>query len=186
MKVLVLTLYICIKIKSTNVIYGNRKPLILGDSMLYGLEESRLRNCKVHMFPHASIEDMHYNLIQLLRKKPTTIILHAGTNNCIKNNSKEIIEKLLNLKDFVLLELPYCKVIFSSLIDRYDDAKAELTVRITNKNLINLEIDIIDNSNINRKHLGKKGLHMTPHGTGRLAINFIQCGENTIAFRFRD
>ena len=73
--------------------------LIVGDSMLYGLEESRLRNCKVRMFPGASIEDMHYNLIPLLRKKPTTIILHAGTNNCINNNSNEIIEKLLNLKD---------------------------------------------------------------------------------------
>ena len=102
------------------------------------------------------------------------IILHAGTYNCINNNSKEIIEKLLNLKDFVLRKLPNFKVIFSSLIDRYGDAKVQLTVRMTNKNLINLGTDIIDNSNINRKLLGKKGLHMTPHGTGRLAINFIR------------
>ena len=148
--------------------------LIIGDSMLYGLDESRLKTCKVRIYPGASIEDMHYNLIPLLRKKPTTIIVHAGANNCVNDNSTQIIEKLLRLKDFILQRLPNCKVIFSSLVYRFDDAKAQLTTLMTNKNFKNLGEDIIDNSNIGTKHLGRIGLHMTPYGTSRLAMNIIR------------
>ena len=57
--------------------------LIIGDSMIYGLDEARLRNCKVRVYPGASIEDMYYNLVPLLRKKPTNIIFHAGANNAV-------------------------------------------------------------------------------------------------------
>ena len=82
--------------------------------------------------------------------------------------------KLLKMKIFVLSILPTCRVIFSSLIDRFDDSKAQLTVRMTNENLAKRDLEIIDNSNITRTHLGKKGLHMNPKGTGRLAINIIK------------
>ena len=83
------------------------------------------------------------------------------------------MKKLLRLKEFILMKMD-CKLIFSSLIDRFDDAKAQLTGNITNRYLNNLGIDVIDNSNILRKHLGKKGHHMTEYGTGRLAINFLR------------
>ena len=155
-------------------LWNNRTTLIVGDSMLYGLDESRLKNCKVRIYPGSSIEDMHYNLVPLLRKKPATIILHTGTNNSTHNTSSEIIEKLLHLKKFILLQLPECKVIFSSLISRFDDAKAQLTTDVTNKRFKNLGHHVIDNSNINIEHLGKKGHHMTPYGTSRLALNFIR------------
>ena len=45
---------------------------------------------------------------------------------------------------------------------------------MTNKNLKNLGEDIIDNSNIETKHLGRKGLHMNSYGTSRLAMNIIR------------
>ena len=44
--------------------------LITGDSMLYGIEERKLRNAKVRMHPGASIEDMYPHLGAHLRKKP--------------------------------------------------------------------------------------------------------------------
>ena len=149
-------------------LWNNRTTLIVGDSMLYGLD------CKGRIYPGASIEDMHYNLVPLLRKKPATIILHTGTNNSTHNTSSEIIEKLVHLKEFILLQLPECKVIFSSLINRFDDAKAQLTTEVTNKRFKKLGHHVIDNSNINREHLGKKGHHKTPYGTSRLALNFIR------------
>ena len=160
-----------------SALWNSRTTLIVGDSMLYGLDETRLKNCKVRVYSGASIEDMHYNLVPLLRKKPATIIIHTGTNNSTRDTSSEIIEKLLNLKEFILLQLPECKVIFSSLINRYDDAKAQLTTYRTNKKFESLENQghhVINNSNIDRKHLGKKGHHMTPYGTSRLAMNFIR------------
>ena len=148
--------------------------LIVGDSLIYGLDESRLKNCKVRVFPGASIEDMYYNIVPLIRKKPTTIILHAGANNCVNDNSNQIIKKLLRLKGFILRKLPYCTVTFSSLIYRFDEPKAQLTTLMTNKNLMNLGEDVIDNSNIETKHLGRKGLHMNSYGTSRLAMNIIR------------
>ena len=159
---------------NASALWKRGTTLIVGDSMLYGLDESRLKTCKVRIYPGASIEDMHYNLIPLLRKKPTTIIVHAGANNCVNDNSTQIIEKLLRLKEFILQRLPNCKVIFSSLVYRFDDAKAQLTTLMTNKNFKNLGEDIIDNSNIGTKHLGRIGLHMTPYGTSRLAMNIIR------------
>ena len=40
---------------------------------------------------------------------------------------------------------------------------------------MNMDMEIINNDNINEKYLGKKGLHLIPHGTGKLAVNFIKC-----------
>ena len=39
--------------------------------------------------------------------------------------------------------------------------------------MLDQKMDIIDNSNIERTHLGRKGLHMKPHCTGKLAVNII-------------
>ena len=147
--------------------------LIIGDSMLNGLDEKRLKNCKVRPFSGASVEDMHFNIDPLLRKKPSNIIMHVGCNNCVDDNSTEIMKKLTSLKDFILSQLD-CKLIFSSIIDRSDDAKAQFTGNLTNKYLSNLGVDIINNDNITTMHLGRKGHHMTPRGTGRLAMNFIR------------
>ena len=156
-----------------NAQWKPRTTLIIGDSMLNGLDEKRLKNCKVRAFPGSSIEDMHFHVIPLLRKRPSTIIMHIGCNNCVDDTSSEIMQKLTSLKEFILSQLD-CKLIFSSIIDRYDDMKAKFTGNLTNKYLSNLGVDIIYNENITTKHLGRKGHHMTPRGTGQLAINFIQ------------
>ena len=75
----------------------------------------------------------------------------------------EIMEKLMKLKEYIKSKLPNCNLIFSPLIDRYDNAKAQLTVK--------LESNIIDNKHITQEHFGKKGLHVTPYGTGKLVVN---------------
>ena len=47
---------------------------------------SRDQRTKVRVFPGDSIEDMYYIIGPLLRKKPTTIIVHAGANNCVNDD----------------------------------------------------------------------------------------------------
>ena len=69
--------------------------LIIGDSMIGGIDERRLRNTKVRSHPGASVEDLHYHITPYLRKKPTNIIIHVGTNNARSDNSDMIIEKLI-------------------------------------------------------------------------------------------
>ena len=70
--------------------------------------------------------------------------------------------------------VPNCKLVCSSLITRYDDAKAQMTVNMSNRKLKEMDMDFIDNSDITEMHLGKKGLHLNKHGIGKLAINFVK------------
>ena len=157
-----------------NELWRQGTTLIIGDSVLYGIDESKLKDTKVRVLPGSSVEDIFFNITPLLRKKPTNIILHIGTNNAVYGNSNQIIDKLMKLKEYIMLKLPNCNLIFSSLINRVDDAKAQLTVTMTNNRLAHLDIRVINNNNINGKHLGRKGLHLNSHGTGKLAVNFIK------------
>ena len=113
-------------------------------------------------------------MIPLLRKRPTNIIIHVGTNNALTNNSIQIKYKLLKLKEYIISVIPTCKVIISRLINRHGYAKAQLTIIKTNELLSKLGIPQIDDSNITCMHLGKKGLHLNSHGTGKLVVNFLK------------
>ena len=59
--------------------------LIAENSMINGINEKRIstnfRSVKVRCFSGATIDGMYFNLIPLLRKKPTALVLHVGTNN---------------------------------------------------------------------------------------------------------
>ena len=59
--------------------------LIAGDSIINVNDEKRISkknsNVKVRYFNGALVEDMFYNLVPLMRKKPSALILHEGTNN---------------------------------------------------------------------------------------------------------
>ena len=100
--------------------------LVVGDSMLYGIDETRLRSTKVSIFPGSTIKDMHFNIYPVLHKDPTNIFLVIGTNNI--DNSVQIAEKLSKLREYILSIIPSCLVIISSLINRYDHTKDQLTV----------------------------------------------------------
>ena len=99
-----------------------------------------------------NVEDMRHNLIPLIRKKPSHLIIHAGTNDAKKFTSREILDQLLNFKKFVSEQVPDCKVIISTPTVRSDDGKAGLKVSqltLTN-HLYQLKTDIVDNTNITR------------------------------------
>ena len=56
---------------------------------------------------------------------------------------------------------------------RFDNRKAgNITNELTNM-LINLNVSIVNNKNISRKHLWYKGLHLNSYGSSRLAMNLI-------------
>ena len=55
----------------------------------------------------------------------------------------------------------------------YDNWKAGNTVNELTNMLINLNIPIVNNKNISRKHLGYKGLHLNNYGSSRSGMNLI-------------
>ena len=89
--------------------------------MLAGIEEKRIcgnRSVKVRIFPGATTHDMHDYLKPVLKKNPDNIILHVGTNNSVNETSRDILNEILSLKNFIEKLCPKCKVIVSNLVYR--------------------------------------------------------------------
>ena len=82
------------------------------------------------------------------------------------------MNQLLNLKKFVIEQVPDCKVIISAPTVRSDDGKAGLMVSQLTNHLRQLKTDIVDNTNATSRHIGIKGLHLNFSGTTQLAKNF--------------
>lgn len=153
--------------------------LIAGDSMLHEINESKLcgpkpNSVKVRIFRGATIDDMKDFIKPYLKRAPENIILHIGTNNCVNETSRIVLNKLLLLKQFILSELPNTNIIISNIIDRIDNAKARLTISNFNQHLSSLEMDVIDNNNISPQYLNGSGLHLNSHGRGKFAMNLIK------------
>ena len=147
--------------------------------MLHEIDKNRLsgakpNSVKVRIFRGATIDDMKDFLKPYLKRPPTNIILHVGTNNSINYSSSVILNKLLSLKNFIHTELPESNVILSNIIDRSDNGIARLKISNFNKHLNSLKIDTIDNGNISSEHLNGSGLHLNRHGKGKLAMNLIK------------
>ena len=126
-------------------------------------------------FSGANVRDMHDNIkpILLHKPKPEYIILHIGTKDALNLPPNEILDKILELEKKIEEINKDCKVIISTPTYRFDNRKAGNTVNELTNMLISLNVPIVDNKNISRKHLGYKGLHLNSYGSSRLAMNLI-------------
>ena len=148
--------------------------LIAGDSILNGIEERRLhKKVKVRAFPGARVDDLYDYLAPLVKKRPTNIILHIGSNDAIDKTSDHILKEILDLKSNILSILPTVRVYLSCPTIRLDNRVVNDVLRDLDLKLKSLTGDIISNDNVDRTCLGKKGLHLNPKGSGRLAMNYI-------------
>ena len=152
--------------------------LIASDSMFNGLDEGRLRNngknVKLRCFRGSTVLDMYHYLYPLLQKCPTYLILHVGTNDCVVRTSSQVRDDILALKRHIENKVPGIKVILSQPVIRCDDnALACLRVNSLINKLDEINVPMIINRNIVRKHIGRKGLHLNGHGTAKCAMNII-------------
>ena len=104
---------------------------------------------------------------------PDYVILHVGTNDAIDYKASDIVKKILQLKDFVKLRVPNCKVIISRPIKRHDNDNASRVIEEVNAQFQKLTIDMIGNENIEKKQLGKRGLHLNAFGLKKFPQNLI-------------
>ena len=65
---------------------------------------------KVQYFPGSTVDDMNHHLVQILWKKPSHLIIHVGRNDASSSTSREILNKLLNLKSINKDINPDCDV----------------------------------------------------------------------------
>jgi len=156
---------------------GPGKVVILGDSMikhLKGNKLSRFNNVKCFTHRGARIEELLAPARKILQEeKPSTVIVHAGTNN---NNDPEhvIINKTHHLAT-TLQQAGVARIALSGIIGRAN-GDSERTCRI---NLGVAQVcrnngwQYIDNNNIGPHYLSSDGVHLNRSGTILLAKNMI-------------
>ena len=157
--------------------YTRNTIVIAGDSIINEVFEDRFRRkndvVKVQNFQGANVEDMWHNLMPIIRKKPSHLLILAGRNDPKNSTSTEILDQLLNLKKFASEQVSDCKAIISASTVRSDDGKEGLTVGQLTNHLRQIKTGIIDNRNITSRHIRTKGLHLNFSETTQLAKNFV-------------
>ena len=124
-------------------------------------------------FGGAGVKEIYPKLGSLLRKKPSNIILHVGTNDSVNKASETILDDLLKLKHHIEQKVPGICVILSCPISRTDNGKARLTILRLVKKIKFSNVNYLCNVNVGENCLGVKGLHLNPRGVGRFATNLI-------------
>ena len=151
--------------------------VVIGDSMIAGIDERKMSNkrlIKVRSFPGATCSDMYHYLVLILEKKPDHVILHVGTNDVAHYEGTETVEKLLELKSFIVEQLYQQHIVISHPITRTDSKHLTMKIGDIQSHLRKLQIDMIENGNINSNHLNSRGLHLNGKGVLQFAKNLIE------------
>ena len=149
--------------------------LIIGDSMLGGVNERMLKNYRVKVRSHggAYVDDLYDFIAPLLKKKPSYIIMHIGTNDSVDKPAKDIYVELINLRDYINQVLPNTKVYLSCPILRKDIAKANRVLSELDSKIKRVG-DCVTNDNIDGTCISKLGLHLNSKGSKQLVLNYIK------------
>ena len=165
------------KYRVTNEIYPwpEGTTLITGSSILLGIQENKLQRykAKVRPFPGATVDEMFDYLNPLLKKTPSNIILHIGSNDSPNKTSDEIAKEIIHLNAYIESVLPSVNIYWSCPVLRLDNKQANMVLPELSQWLKFFPKNFIDNNNIDGTCIGRKGLHLNTKGSSRLATNFI-------------
>ena len=84
----------------------------------------------------------------------------------------------LSLKYQIESILPKCEVTISNLIMRTNEPKVSKINEEVNSFMMSANINIVENSNIKGKQLGKRGLHLNIQGNKMFARNLLNVIRN--------
>ena len=104
---------------------------------------------------------------------PSHLSIHVGTNDASSSTSREILNKILNLKSIAKDINPDCDVWLSTSTMSTNKEKEALTVSHLTNHLLQLKINIIDNRNMTGKQTSHRGLRLNVSGCIQLAKNFL-------------
>ena len=117
---------VLLELNDTVPAWNKGTTLIVGDSILSGLKESKMsqkRLIKVRAFPAATIQDMKFFVVPHFKKKPDNIT-HVGTNNASHSSPYERFQEMQSLRNFILKYLPFARIIISTPVLCVDKANA--------------------------------------------------------------
>ena len=147
---------------------------VLSDSMMNQIDEKRIgTDVKVMCHGGCTIQCMYRHLPKVIKRNPKYVLLHIGTNDCVGKTSDEVLRELVKLHDYIETAIHDCTVIISMPTMRTDDLTANQIIQNLNVKLKKTNYHLLDNCNISKTHLGRKGLHLGEHGTRKIAHNLI-------------
>ena len=130
-----------------------------------------------------TMKGMYTRILSIITLKPDYIqenyyyyyyiLLPVGTNDCTNKTSDDVLREFECLVEFIRKVLPCSQVIVSQPIVRADNIKAKQIIKNFNLILKRLQYNILDNSNLNVFHLGRRGIHFSHYGTKKMTINII-------------
>ena len=97
---------------------------------------------KVRNFPGSAVSDMYYYVKTLLRKRPSHVILHVGTNDAVNTDCSTIVNQLINLKEYIESGLLDSMVTLSLPTMRADNTKANKCPAAVTNTLKKISIDL--------------------------------------------
>ena len=154
---------------------------IIGDSILNGLEEAGMQkdqNVKVRAHSGATTRDIIDHIKPVVRKRPSCVIIHSGTNDLTQGI--DTIENMKSIIEETRQESPDTEIVLSTVIIRKDKQALDkkLNVKELNTKIKNLakelNVQVIDNSNVDESCLSRKQLHLNRRGDSVLANNYIK------------
>ena len=135
---------------------------------------SRHKYVRVYSFSGADTTDMNDFIKPLLKRRPDEVILHIGTNNLASTLSPEqIVDEILKLRLIITSYGLLHHMIIISTIVRHDDGFWQKACEVNQ--LLFSEIpaeQLIDNSELESRHLNGSRLHLNTAGSAKLASNF--------------
>ena len=152
------------------------KVLIIGDSQLRRVDESKLSNS------HRDVEKRFQpgmRIGQAVEKagksNSDVIIVHAATNNVASSTPEKLCEETVRTLKKIQANNPKAKVVFSSIFKRKDNMALNNKVKKVNEfletELALNGLDMIDNSNIMFSNLWDDGLHINDGGIRKFSGN---------------
>ena len=125
----------------------------------------------------ADTSNMHDFLKPLIKKKPSRIIVHCGTNDLAINQVENIPMNIRDFANTITSNGIDCTV---SALTLKDDSLAPKASQVNSqlRSLLGKDIDFIEHNNVEKGHLNSSRLHLNGRGTGRPAFNFIQYIKN--------
>ena len=162
----------------TNQNQARDEVIVVGDSIIKNIDPrglSRRNKTSVKSYSGATSQDMIDFAKPAAQRRPKGIIIHAGTNDLRRYETKSILESLLNIAKVIHSISSKTKVSFSSIIKRNDDVQLNVKVNEVNKLLkescVELGYSYVDNDVVEFSCLNRSGLHLHRKGDAFLAKN---------------
>ena len=109
----------------------------------------------------------------LIEFNPKCLLCHVETNDSTHRSPDDMVNDTIRLKQFCMDTIPDLQVVISLPIMRTDNGRANNTIYEFCSKMSQLNIHLLHHENITENHLGRKGLHLSKRGIGRLALNIM-------------